>query len=205
MNPSRFRYGALVLLPLAIATLLGARAVADEASDRESYLRDIETKLDSAIGELSGVESDSDDGDIRDAEGHIAQVRDLVSRLDSVKGDHPRAREVVDRYPRYISDFGSAAQHLKMLKSKQRSAEELVRQCKVFDTAMTERARAAKDDPRGADELSDLRGCRPLGEQASGPVGRGHRPRRPNQGACRRTGQPETRAQEWPQGDHRRR
>lgn len=156
MHRSRFHHGVLALAGLAIVVLIGARARADDASDRESYLREIDGKLDSASSELAGVESDSDDGDIRDAESYVTQTRDLVSRLERVKGDDTRARTVVDRYPGYIDAFVLASQQLKVLKVKQRTAEELSRQCKAFDAAMTERARAAKDDPRGADELSEF-------------------------------------------------
>lgn len=84
-------------------------ASADDESDRRSILSAIESKLGSAASELSDVKSDSDDGDIRDADGYIDQVRDLIGRLDRVKGDDSRAREVVDRYPGYIERYRKAS------------------------------------------------------------------------------------------------
>ncbi|MBE7449275.1 MAG: hypothetical protein HS111_10350 [Kofleriaceae bacterium] len=156
MNLPRIRPRWLGLLLLAAAVVAVSIAFADDASDREGYIRDIDSKLGSAASELSGVESDSDDGDIRDADRYIEEVRDLVGRLDRVKADDSKAREIVDRYPRHISDYQAASQLLRALKSRQSSAAELVRQCKAFDTSMTERAKAAKDEPRAADELSEF-------------------------------------------------
>lgn len=73
-----------------------------------------------------------------------------------MQGDDSKAREVLDRYPRHVSAYESAAKELLFLKDKQRTGAELMRQCKAFDTAMAERARATKDDPRGAEDLSDF-------------------------------------------------
>lgn len=149
----------VVPILLALVVAVAARpSFADDASDRErdNYLREIDSKLESAASELSGFESDSDASDLDDAANYVGQVRSLVGQLDRVKGDDSKAREVVDRYPRFISDYETAAKELRFLKSKQRTAAELVRQCKAFDTEMTDRARATKDDPRGAEELSDF-------------------------------------------------
>ncbi|MBK9031567.1 MAG: hypothetical protein IPL61_09570 [Myxococcales bacterium] len=141
---------------VAIVLLVARVALADNASDRSNYLSEINNRLERAASKLSGVESNSDDGYIREAENNISEAKDLVSRLDGVKDDDSTAKEVVYRYPGYISDFGSASAQLKALKSRQRSAEDLVRQCKAFDAAMVERAKAAKDDPRGAEELREF-------------------------------------------------
>ena len=56
-----FVTGVIVVLG---AVLVASLASADDESDRRSILSDIESKLGSAASELSGVKSDSDDGDI---------------------------------------------------------------------------------------------------------------------------------------------
>jgi len=65
-----------------VAVVAASIAFADDVSDRAGYLSEIDSKLGYAASELSGVKSDSDDGDVRDADGyidHIDQVRDLVA------------------------------------------------------------------------------------------------------------------------------
>ena len=103
-----YQLGVVVILAATAATVASI-AFADDASDRASYLSEIDSKLGYAASELSGVKSDSDDGDVRDADGYIDQVRDLVGRLDRVKGDDSKAREVVDRYPGYIDKYKRAS------------------------------------------------------------------------------------------------
>ena len=80
-----------------VVGLFASIALADDESDRRGYLGEIDAKLGAAASELAGAKSDTDDGDLRDADGYVDQVRDLVSRLEAVKGDDSRAREVVDR------------------------------------------------------------------------------------------------------------
>jgi hypothetical protein len=103
------RYGILGFTGLLLAAALVSLALADDESDRRGLLSDIDARLSSAYSELSGVRSDSDDGDIRDADGYVDQVRDLVSRPDRVKGDDAKAREVVDKYPGYSDKFKRAS------------------------------------------------------------------------------------------------
>jgi hypothetical protein len=62
-----------------VAVVAASIAFAADVSDRAGYLSEIDSKLGYAASELSGVKSDSDDGDVRDADGYIDQVRDLVA------------------------------------------------------------------------------------------------------------------------------
>jgi len=142
----------------AVAAAIASMAVADEASDRDGYLRDIDSKLSSAVSELSGVKSDSDDGDVRDADGYIEQVRELVSRLDRVKGDDGKAREVVDRYPGYIDRYRRASVALHSLKGYQNGNVTIMKVCQDKNAELVTQAREfeARNDPEGLEKLPRL-------------------------------------------------
>lgn len=127
---------------------------ADDESERKRYLADIESKLALAAGELAGFESDSDAGDLDDARNYVREVESLLDKLDDVKGDDSQAKDVASRYPRYISDWYEAAGYLRQLKDRQRLAAGYLTSCKAWNDAMTERARATKDAPKAAEELS---------------------------------------------------
>lgn len=88
---------------LVVALLVGGgTARADEDSDRRDLISKIDGKLDYAASELSGLESDSDAGDINDALGYVREVESLVSELSNKKGSDSRANDIVSRYPDYI-------------------------------------------------------------------------------------------------------
>lgn len=150
------RLGAPIGVVVALCTVcVPEHAVrADEESDRKSYLESIESKLGDVGGYLSGFENDSDAGDLDRAMSAMREVESLVDKLDDVKGDDSRARDVASYYPRYISDWYEAAGYLRQLKDKQRLAPGYLTSCKAWDDAMRERARTAKDEPNAADELS---------------------------------------------------
>lgn len=146
------------LTALGVAAIAATLAFADDASDRDGYLRDIESKLSSAASELSGVRSDSDDGDIRDADGYVDQVRDLVSRLDRVKGDDSKAREVVDRYPGYIDKYRRASAALRSQKGYQNSNVTIMKTCQDKNAELVSQARdfESRNDPEGLEKLPRL-------------------------------------------------
>ncbi|MEZ4401312.1 MAG: hypothetical protein R3B06_14900 [Kofleriaceae bacterium] len=160
MTRQRPRRGRAVLLALAVAgaAVAGSIALADDASDRDSYLRDIASKLSYAASELSGLKSDSDDGDARDADGYIDQVRDLVSRLDRVKGDDSKAREVADRYPGYIEKYQRASAALHSLKGSQNANITIVKACQDKNAELVAQARDfdSRNDPDGLEKLPRL-------------------------------------------------
>ncbi len=139
----------------SVAVVIGV-AFADEESDRKDLIYRIEGRLDSAAGELSGLESDSDASDVNDALGYVRELESYVNDLSRVKGSDSTANSIVSYYPGYVRDFRSAADELKKLKEKQRLAEQTIATCKAFDQEMTQKAQNAKDEPRSADELREL-------------------------------------------------
>jgi hypothetical protein len=104
------------------------------------------------------VRSDSDDGDIRDADGYVDQVRDLVSRLDRVKGDDSKAREVVDRYPGYIDKYRRASAALRSQKGYQNSNVTIMKTCQDKNAELVSQARdfESRNDPEGLEKLPRL-------------------------------------------------
>ena len=136
---------------------------ADNESDRRQYLSDIDSKLSSAASELSGFETASSASDLDDARSYVRDVASLVSRLDGVKDDDATAKEVAYRYPRFIDDWNTAAGYLRQLKDKQPLAVGYLKSCTAWDTAMRDRAKSSKDDPRAAEELSSF--ARSVGRQ----------------------------------------
>lgn len=162
LQPIRPRWLGLLLLTAAVV-VAASLAFADDASDREGYIRDINSNLGSAASELSGVKSDSDDGDIRDADGYIDRVRDLVGRLDGVKGDDSKAREIVDRYPGYIEKFKRANSALRSMKGYQNGNVTLMKTCQDKNAELVNQAKdfENRNDPEGLEKLprvaSDLK------------------------------------------------
>lgn len=171
------RAAAPIGVAFALSTVcLPERAVrADEESDRKSYLESIESKLGDVGSYLSGFESDSDAGDLDRAMSAMREVENLVDKLDDVKGDDSRARDVASYYPRYISDWYEAAGYLRQLKDKQRLAPGYLTSCKAWDEAMRERAKNAKDEPNAADDLSTF--AKSVGRQGEDAMNEGRRVR----------------------------
>lgn len=155
MRPYHFCVIAAVAATAVVAVSI---ALADDASDRDGYLRDIDSKLGYAASELSGVKSDSDDGDVRDADGYINDVRDLIGRLDRVKGDDSRAREVVDRYPGYLDKYQRASAALHGLKGYQNGNVTIMKACADKNAELVAQARdfENRNDPEGLEKLPRL-------------------------------------------------
>jgi hypothetical protein len=158
LHSSRRGRLGLSFVALVVAALIASIALADDASDRDSYLRDIDARLSSAASELSGVKSDSDDGDIRDADGYIDQVRDLVGRLNSVKGDDSRARDVAERYPGYLDKWKPASAALHNMKGYQNGNVTLMKTCQDKNAELVAQARdfENRNDPSGLEQLPRL-------------------------------------------------
>ncbi len=150
------RVHGLVLAFALVLVCQTGESRADNESDRRQYLSDIDSKLSSAAGELSGFETASSASDLDDARSYVRDVASLVSRLDGVKDDDSTAKDVAYRYPRFIDDWNAAAGYLRQLKDKQPLAIGYLKSCTAWDTAMRERAKSSKDDPRAAEELSSF-------------------------------------------------
>lgn len=138
-----------------VVVLISSLAIADNQSDRQSLLAEIDGKLGAAAAELSGAKSDTDDGDLRDAEGYVDQVRELVSRLDRVKDDDGRAGEVVASYPAYVDRFKRVNAALRGMKGYQRSNVSLMKICADKDAELVAMARdfESRGDPDGLERL----------------------------------------------------
>jgi hypothetical protein len=148
MEMKRVLSAALVAVVVLFAIKVG---YADDESDRQSLIRDIDGMLRDAASSLDGAASDSSASDIESARSKVRDVRSKVSSLERVKGDDSLANKYVSYYPRYCDDFDRASQNLVQLKNDQRSISELPRRCQDLDKQLVEQAEqfeSAKDGTR---------------------------------------------------------
>lgn len=137
---------------VALVAILAGLAIADDESDRRELVADIERKLDAMASELSGFESDSDVGDLDDALSYARELRDLVNKLDRVKGSDSRASEIASRYPGYIDQFREAARYLKRVKEGQRRADGAADRCASDEASLQGLIRGYVGKPGEADD-----------------------------------------------------
>src|SRR3954470_14910385 len=96
---------------LVVCLVSVARNVpADDDSDRESIVREIDDNVGRIADRMNGYDSNSASY-ADDAIGYANAVKDLVDKLDRVKGSDSRANEIVSRYPGYVDQFRQAAQY----------------------------------------------------------------------------------------------
>jgi hypothetical protein len=144
-----------VSLFTACALLATGPARADDASERREILDKIDDNLAEVQSELDQLYNASDARKLDKAESLVDAVKSLVSRLERVEGDDPKAKEVVDRYPRHIERFKSASEMLRRMKGKKDSNTKSREECERADEALVTAAKgfAQKLDPAGIDEL----------------------------------------------------
>ena len=142
---------------LVPAFLLGVMGIALADTERQKgIISQIASKLDYAASELASMERKSDASDVDDALNYVYEVERLVDELGKVPALDREAEGIVSTYPRIIKEFRSAADELKKIKLRHPAASAYKTQCIAFDKEMTARAQGTKDDPRGAEDLSDF-------------------------------------------------
>jgi hypothetical protein len=146
------RVGLGVSVVVIAAFGLGQLAVADDESDRQEIMRNIEDNLGRAADNLSGFESDSDDSDLRSALGYVSTVESLVGKLSDKKGSDSKANEIVSKYPRYLSDYKQAAQSIARLKQGQRLADNAADKCLNDESNLQQMIRTYIGKPDDADD-----------------------------------------------------
>jgi len=127
-------------------------ANADGDSDRADLIKNIDDRLDRMASELSGFDSDRDNGDLDDALSYAREVRDLVSKLERVKGSDSRANDIVSRYPSYVDTFRDSAKYLKKMKELQFLADGVADKCKSDESDLQTLVRYYVGRPDDADE-----------------------------------------------------
>ncbi len=132
--------------------LVDGPARADDESDRVDLMKNIDDRLDRMASELSGFDSDRDAGDLDDALSYAREVRDLVSKLERVKGSDSRASDMVSRYPGYVDTFRESARYLKKMKELQFLADGVVDRCKSDESDLQTLIRNYVGRPDEADE-----------------------------------------------------
>jgi hypothetical protein len=137
---------------LVVGVVFAVFAYADEESDRQSYIRSIDDKVKSMSSELDGFSSDSDAGDLDDALSYAREVKDLVSKLEPVKGSDSRANDIVSRYPGYIESFREGARYLKRMKEQQRRADGIPERCNSDEADLQNLIRNWVSNPDSVDD-----------------------------------------------------
>jgi hypothetical protein len=127
-------------------------AQADDESDRVDLIKNIDDRLERMAGELSGFDSDRDNGDLDDALSYAREVRDMISKLERVKGSDSRASDMVSRYPGYVDTFREAARYLKKMKELQFLADNVADKCKSDESDLQTLVRYYVGRPDEADE-----------------------------------------------------
>jgi C4-type Zn-finger protein len=142
----------------ASLVVLSLQAAADEESDRNYIIREIEGYLGDMRGYLDGVSGDSSSSDIDSAIDRADRVKSKISDLDRVKVSDSKAAEMVSRYPGYVDKFKESARYLKQMKDQQRSLDELPRRCEDKGKELSEKIRKYTDanDPKGIEDLPKL-------------------------------------------------
>lgn len=128
---------------------------ADEASDRENLIRQIDDLLGSAASELRYAGSGSS-GYVDSARGKVQQVGSKLSELDRVKGSDSKAGTYVSRYPRYVEDFDRATRPFLELKRNGQSIAEVPKRCQDLDRQLQEQAQRFERERDGA-QIEELR------------------------------------------------
>lgn len=150
----RKKHGIAAAFVVACALFAGIVS-ADEASDRDSLIKDIDQLLGSAASELRSASSGSA-GYVENARRYVQQVQSKLSSLDRVKGSDSKANNYVSRYPRYTEDFDRAASPLVELKNNEKSLSELPRRCQDLDRQLQEQAGRYEREKDG-DKIEELR------------------------------------------------
>jgi hypothetical protein len=135
-----------------MAFVIGGLALADDESDRSSLIRSIDEKIKAIADKLYGFESDSSGSDVDDALYAARELKDLVSKLERVKGDHSRASSIVSYYPGYVDTFNEAAKYLKRMKEQQRLGDGVADRCKTDESTLQSAIRTYVGKPDDAED-----------------------------------------------------
>lgn len=150
------RWKWMVLGTSLVALMAIGRSYADDDSDRQSLLSEIQRLLSDAASDLDGVASDSSASDIESARSRVRDIKSKLASLERVKGSDSTASKYVADFPRICDDFDRAAQLLIKLKSDQRSVSEQARRCQDLERPLVEKANEMEREKDGA-RIEELR------------------------------------------------
>jgi hypothetical protein len=147
----------LVVL-VAGVVLVGRVGIADDESDRNSILHDLDDRVGRIADRMNGYDSSSASY-ADDAIAYASDVKDLVDKLDRVKGDDSHANDVVSHYPGYVDQFRQAAQYLRRAKDVQFKSKEVFDRCQADEANLQQLVRNYTGRPdtmaEGLEQLPD--------------------------------------------------
>jgi hypothetical protein len=147
----RAAVAAIVVSSIFVASIV----FADEASDRENVIKQIDELLGSAASELRNAGSGSS-GYVDSARSKVQQVPSKLSELERYKGSDSKAAMYLSRYPRHVEDFDRATRPFLELKRNQQSIAELPRRCQDLDRQLQEQAQRFERE-RDGEKIEELR------------------------------------------------
>jgi hypothetical protein len=115
-----------------IGSLICASAKANESSDRVELM----ARIDDAVHAIATSLDAPTAKKLDDAGAHGRELRDLVTRLASLKADDPRAADIVAHYPRYADTVDAAIARLKQLGGEAHRADGVADRCAKDNAAL---------------------------------------------------------------------
>jgi len=125
------------------------------SQDRDKIIR----KLNDNVGKLAGYVRDvhrtKSSSKISSAQSIAREINNGLGRLKYAKGKHKRANEIVNKWPRYVSDLKSALSAFKRLKSYQYRLDKGPPKCKQVERKLLDMAKKfeGQKDPKNLDQL----------------------------------------------------
>jgi hypothetical protein len=147
----------LAVLSIAVGSAPGH---ADEASDRESAIREIEGYLKEMASYVSRARDDSSMSNLDSAIDRADRLKSKIRDLERVKGSDSRANKIVSDWPGYADKFREATAYLKQMKAVQLAQQDdkLWQRCEETDRKLREEIdRYVRDrDPEGLTRIPEL-------------------------------------------------
>ncbi|MEP6866427.1 MAG: hypothetical protein ABJE66_37765 [Deltaproteobacteria bacterium] len=144
------RFWVCAVLVVCVVSV-ARRVPADDDSDRDSLLREIDDNVGRIADRMNGYDSNSPSY-ADDAISYANNVKDLVDKLDRVKGSDSHANDVVSRYPGYVDQFRQAAQYLRRAKDFQFKSKEIFDRCQADEADLQQFVRSYTGRPETMDE-----------------------------------------------------
>jgi hypothetical protein len=168
------RSKATLALTLALAFVPTRAVRADDASDRDSLMREINSLLGEMRSKLDAVPGSSSYYEIDDAREKANQVKSKANNLSRLKEGSSAAERMAGYYPGYADSFRESADYLKSMKDaflKQADAR-LWEKCQEADRKLRDDVTrfVERNDPQGLEAIPRL--AEDAQRQIQGPLGK---------------------------------
>lgn len=126
----------------------GIRALAEKAKSKDEYINEINRELEQASRSLDSVERDSNESDILAAIRSAEQIENQLSRLKDVRGTHPKANHMTERWPEIVRQFKDRCNVLTKMKLNQFLVDRAQQTCQEAEAHRAcDRVALGENDP----------------------------------------------------------